>query len=124
MKKLIIPVIFLFLTISCSELDEPIIPPKSSTPKELNINNTSGIKLASTFATTEVAMNAKVEVAGKATIRIYDISNRVVSKEEVDVVVGDNVLKVHTSILPSSAYRISLTDNNGKVLGIADFNKL
>jgi hypothetical protein len=65
-----------------------------------------------------------VETAGKATIRIYDISNRVVSKEEVDVLAGDNVLKVRTAILPSSAYRISLTDNNGKVLGIADFNKL
>jgi hypothetical protein len=65
-----------------------------------------------------------VETAGKATIKIYDISNRVVSKEEVDVVVGDNVLKIHTSILPSSAYRIGLFDANNNMLAITDFNKI
>jgi hypothetical protein len=41
-----------------------------------------------------------------------------------DVKVGDNVLKVYTSALPSSAYRIGLYDSNGKQLGITDFNKL
>lgn len=123
MKKLFTLATILLVTAGCT--NDEIIPQGPQVVKpDLTINNTSGIKLASTFASTEVAMNAKVEVAGKATIRIFDISNRVVSKEEVDVVVGDNVLKVHTSILPSSAYRISLTDNNGKVLGIADFNKL
>jgi hypothetical protein len=37
---------------------------------------------------------------------------------------GDNILKVYTSTLPSSAYRIGLFDSNGKQLGITDFNKL
>jgi hypothetical protein len=123
MKKLFILATILLVTAGCT--NDEIIPQGPQVVKsDLTINNASGIKLASTFASTEVAMNAKVEVAGKATIRIFDISNRVVSKEEVDVLAGDNVLKVRTAILPSSAYRISLTDNNGKVLGIADFNKL
>ena len=42
----------------------------------------------------------------------------------MNVVAGDNVLKVYTSALPSSAYRIGLFDANGKQLGITDFNKL
>jgi hypothetical protein len=42
----------------------------------------------------------------------------------MNVVAGDNILKVYTSALPSSAYRIGLFDSNGNQLGIADFNKL
>ncbi len=123
MKKLFILAVGVLALAGCT--NDEIIPQGPQVVKNnLTITNTSGIKLESTFATVEVAMNAKVETAGKATIKIYDISNRVISKEEVDVVAGDNLLKVHTSILPSSAYRISLTDNNGKVLGITDFNKL
>ena len=105
--------------------NEEVIPTEPKViKKDLDISAKSGIKLESTFTTVEVVVNAKVESAGKATIKIYDIANRVVSKEEVEVVSGDNLLKVYTAILPASAYRISLTDNNGKVLGITDFNKL
>jgi hypothetical protein len=69
-------------------------------------------------------MNVKSDVAQTVTIKIFDIGNRVVSKSTSDVKVGDNVLKVYTSALPSSAYRIGLYDSNGKQLGITDFNKL
>ena len=123
MKKILILTLGVVLLIGCSN-DETFIQPSQTIKPELAIATVSGIKLESTFTSTEVTINAKVETAGKATIRIHDISNRVVSKEEVDVLAGDNVLKVRTAILPSSAYRISLTDNNGKVLGITDFNKL
>jgi hypothetical protein len=37
---------------------------------------------------------------------------------------GDNILKVYTTALPASAYRIGLYDKNGNLLGITDFNKL
>jgi hypothetical protein len=33
-------------------------------------------------------------------------------------------LKVYTTALPSSAYRIGLYDSMGRELGITDFNKL
>jgi hypothetical protein len=42
----------------------------------------------------------------------------------MSVKAGDNILKVYTSALPSSAYRIGLFDANGVQLGITDFNKL
>jgi hypothetical protein len=74
--------------------------------------------------TSEVAMNVKTEYSGKVTIKIFDISNRVVSKEVTTVTAGDNILKVYTTALPRSAYRIGLFDSNDKMLGITDFNKL
>jgi PBP1b-binding outer membrane lipoprotein LpoB len=123
MKKLFIIVLGIVTFAGCT--NDEIAPEVAQTVKpELVIATASGIKLESAFTTVEVAVNAKVATAGKAVIKIYDISNRVVSKEEIDVVAGDNVLKVHTAILPSSAYRISLTDATGVVVGVADFNKL
>jgi adenosine/AMP kinase len=69
-------------------------------------------------------MNVKSEIAQTVTIKIFDISNRIVSKSTSDVKAGDNVLKVYTSALPSSAYRIGLFDASGNQLGITDFNKI
>ena len=103
---------------------EDILPVAQIVPKDLNIASSVGIKLQTVFVISEVAMNVKTETAQSVTIKIFDISNRVVSKETMNVVAGDNVLKVYTTALPSSAYRIGLFDSNGKQLGITDFNKL
>ena len=69
-------------------------------------------------------MNVKMDSDATVTIKIFDIANRVVSKETMSVKSGDNILKVYTSALPKSAYRIALYDSNGNQLGITDFNKL
>jgi hypothetical protein len=111
------------LALSCRKVDfpTPIVQELSS---DLKIENSVGIKLQTAFVTSEVAMNVKSDVVQTVTIRIFDISNKVVSKSTSDVKVGDNVLKVYTNALPSSAYRIGIYDSNGKQLGITDFNKL
>jgi len=93
-------------------------------PSELAITSVSGIKLETPFVTSQVSMNVKSEVAQTVTIKIFDISNRVVSKSTSDVKAGDNVLKVYTNALPSSAYRIALFDDKGNQLGITYFNKI
>ena len=110
------------LLLACHKIEVVPTPPQSI--GELKIANTVGIKLQSTFVTTEVAMNVKSETAQTVTIRIFDISNRIVSKETVSVKAGDNILKVYTSALPLSAYRIALFDDKGVQLGITDFNKI
>ena len=108
--------------LSCRKTTE--IPFVNQIDPTLQINSVSGIKLQSHFVTSEVAMNVKSEVSQTVTIRIFDIANRVVSKSTSDVKMGDNVLKVYTTALPSSAYRIGIYDSKGKQLGITDFNKL
>jgi hypothetical protein len=123
MKKLLILSACLAILSGCSKDD--ILPITDQAVKqELKIENSVGIKLETSFVSKEVSMNVKLENAGIVTIKIMDISNRVVSKEQVNVKVGDNILKVYTSALPSSAYRIGLYDTNNNLLGITDFNKL
>ena len=111
------------LALSCRKVDVPTpIGPQPNA--ELKINTAVGLKLQSAFVTSEVAMNVKSDVAQSVTIKIFDIANRVVSKQTMNVVVGDNIVKVYTNALPSSAYRIALYDSTGKQLGITDFNKI
>jgi len=122
MKKILIVTLVMFGLTGCYKDD--LMLPTQEVKEQLQIKDAVGIKLESAFVTTEVAMNVKMEVAQSVTIKIFDISNRVVSKETVSVKVGDNILKVYTSALPSSAYRIGLFDSKNNQLGITDFNKL
>ena len=108
--------------LSCRKTNDVVLI--NQIPSELAINSVSGIKLETPFVTSQVSMNVKSEVAQTVTIKIFDISNRVVSKSTSDVKAGDNVLKVYTTALPSSAYRIGLYDSMGRELGITDFNKI
>jgi hypothetical protein len=122
MKKTLIFSLLVLSIIGCTKDDfEPIKEPLT---EGLEIKNSVGIKLETYFVTSEVSMNVKMETAGRVTIKIFDISNKIVSKEVVDVKSGDNVLKVYTNALPQSAYRIGLFDSNNNQLGITDFNKL
>jgi hypothetical protein len=123
MKKLILVVLVIIGFAGCTK-DDMFLEPTQQVKPELQIANSAGIKLETVFVTSEVAMNVKSEVAQTATIRIFDIANRVVSKENVNIKAGDNILKIYTSALPSSAYRIGLFDSMGREIGIADFNKI
>ena len=123
MKKILIVVLLLFGLSGCID-DNVIIPPTTEIKDVLKIQNPIGIKLETPFVTNEVAMNVKVDVEQIVTIKIFDISNKVISKETMGVKAGDNVLKIYTSTLPSSSYRIGLYNSKNVELGIIDFNKL
>ncbi len=122
MKKILTLLFMSVLLTGCYK--EDIVPTPQSVSEDLKMTSSVGIKLQTVFVTSEVAMNVKTETAGSVTVKIFDIANRVVSKETMNVVAGDNLLKVYTNALPSSAYRIGLFDSNGKQLGITDFNKV
>ena len=123
MKKLGLILVTLIVFVGCTKMDE-YPRPDQITGTDLKIQSAVGIKLQSQFVTSEVAMNVKIDVAQTVTVKITDISNKVVSKSEMDVKAGDNILKVYTNAFPSSAYRIALYDAAGNLLGITDFNKL
>lgn len=123
MKKVFLVSFGFLILMGCRKHD--IINPLPPVVNEnLTISKSVGIKLETPFVTTEVSMNVKLETAQTVTLKIFDIGNRVVSKETVNVIAGDNILKVYTTALPPSAYRIGLYDTNGNQLGITDFNKL
>jgi nitrous oxide reductase accessory protein NosL len=123
MKKILVVVALVSATLVGCQKEESFVP-DVQVSEDLKISQSTGIKLQTPFVTNEVAMNVKTEKAGTFTVKILNIANRVVSKETVDVKSGDNVLKVYTSALPSSAYRIALFDDKGVQIGITDFNKL
>jgi uncharacterized protein YcfL len=122
MKKLTLILVATILLVGCTKMEVPV--PDQITGTDLKIQSAVGIKLQSQFVTSEVAMNVKSDVAQTVTVKITDISNKVVSKSSMDVKAGDNILKVYTNAFPSSAYRIALYDAAGNQLGITDFNKL
>lgn len=122
MKKVSLVLFGLILLVGCRKVDIPVQPQVIS--DNLKISSSVGLKLETAFVTTEVAMNIKSDVNQKVTVKIFDISNRIVSKSTSEVKVGDNILRVYTSALPSSAYRIALYDVAGNMLGITDFNKI
>ena len=122
MKKVSLVLFGLIVLVGCRKVDVPVQPPVIS--DNLKISSSVGLKLETPFVTSEVAMNIKSDVAQTVTVKIFDISNRVVSKSTSDVKVGDNILRVYTSALPSSAYRIALYDAAGNMLTITDFNKI
>ena len=123
MKKLGLILVTLIVFVGCTKMEE-YPRPDQITGTDLKIQSAVGIKLQSQFVTSEVAMNVKSDVAQTVTVKITDISNKVVSKSSIDVKAGDNILKVYTNAFPSSAYRIALYDAAGNQLGITDFNKL
>ena len=84
-------------------------------PENLLIGELVGIKLNSNFATNEVKMNVKLEHDGKYYIKVVNISGKVVAKELVNGIVGDNLFTVYTATFPKSSYRLELFDDNIKV---------
>jgi uncharacterized protein YcfL len=122
MKKLSF-LVGLFVLVGCTK-NIPLVSNQNQIDPNLSITSSVGIKLQTTFVTTEVSMNVKTQAAQTVTVKITDITNRVVSKSTSDLQSGDNILKLYTSALPSSAYRIAVYDNSGNLLAITDFNKI
>lgn len=120
MKKVLFILLASVVLHGCTKDDfEPI----KTVDESLAIDNAVGIKLQSAFVTSEVNMNLKSPAGGTYTVKILDISNKVVSKSTAELKVGDNVVTLYTSALPSSAYRIGLYDAGNNLVGITDFNK-
>jgi GTPase len=123
MKKVIGLLMVVLTVISCTS-EDMLVPIKTEVAENLKVVGNVGIKVETPFVKNEVAMNVKTETDGTYIVKILNIENKSVSKEEVKIHAGDNVLKIYANALPSSAYRIGLFDLKGNLLGITDFNKL
>jgi hypothetical protein len=123
MKKIVASILAIALLASCAN-EDLLVPTTTEVSEKLQIVGNLGIKVETPFVKEEVAMNVKAVTAGKYIVKILNIANKSVSKEEVTLKAGNNLLKIYANALPSSAYRIGLFDLEGNLLGIADFNKL
>lgn len=123
MKKIVASILAIGLLISCQN-EELFVPTPTEVNEKLQIVGNMGIRVETPFVKEEVSMNVKAETAGNYIVKILNIENKSVSKEEVKLNAGNNVLKIYANALPSSAYRIALFDMEGNAMGVADFNKL
>ena len=123
MKKVLGLLVMICLVASCTN-EDLLLPPVTEVSEKLQIVGNVGIKVETPFVKEQVAMNVKAVTAGTYIVKILNIANKSVSKEEVKLSSGNNLLKIYANALPSSAYRIGLFDLEGNLLGIADFNKL
>ena len=123
MKKVLGLLVMICMVASCTN-EDLLLPPVTEVSEKLQIVGNVGIKVETPFVKEQVAMNVKAESAGTYIVKILNIANKSVSKEEVKLIAGNNLLKIYANALPSSAYRIGLFDMSGNLLGIADFNKL
>lgn len=123
MKRLLIPIILFTIMFSCSEVEDQIEAPTSSIPNELGLN-TVGIKLASNFVTNEAKMNVRLTEADNVTIKIINLSGKVVSSETVEAKAGDNILSVYTKALPRSSYELHLYNSKNQQIGKTLINLL
>ena len=123
MKKVLGLLIMICIVASCTN-EDLLVPTTTEVTEKLQIVGNVGIKVETPFVKEQVAMNVKAETAGTYLVKILNIANKSVSKEEVTLKAGNNLLKIYANALPSSAYRIALFDLEGNLLGISDFNKL
>lgn len=123
MKKIVVSILAIGLLVSCQN-EELFVPTPTAVNEKLQIVGNMGIRVETPFVKEEVSMNVKAETAGNYIVKILNIENKSVSKEEVKLNAGNNVLKIYANALPSSAYRIALFDMEGNAMGVADFNKL
>lgn len=121
MKKLLFISLLISLTLSSCMKDEIFEPIVNEVPKSLEIAAIQGIKLESTIVNDEVNMNVKLSYTGTYRIKIRDIGRNLVSQEQIDAKVGDNILKVYVKSLPSDSYTIELTDSSNEVIGLTTF---
>ena len=101
MKKSLL-ILSLVVLAGCTK-NVPLASIQPQIDPNLIIASSVGIKLQTAFVTSEVSMNVKSQVAQTVTVKITDLTNRVVSKSTNDVKAGDNVLTLYTSAFPSSA---------------------
>ena len=116
MKKLLL-LLPILMFLGCAQ-DEPFIEEVSfEIPKALEIKELTGLKLESIIVEEEVRMNVKLPYSGEYRIKIRDIEGNLISQEIILANAGNNLLKVYVSTLPSSSYKLELTDLNHKLLG-------
>ena len=122
MKKYL-SIILLFLIINGCEVDK-IEYVDFNKNENLKIESLVGVRLENSFVEDNVKMNIKTKSSDIYYINITDIFGRIVSKSEIKVNQGDNILDLHTRALPISVYRIKLYDKNNNEIAVADFNKI
>ena len=89
----------------------------TNVPEDLQILESSGIKLRSNVVDNEVDINVKLPSDGTYKIKLIDLTNNTISQEKITATQGDNVLKIYVKRLPVSSYKVKLLTEDNLLLG-------
>jgi len=120
MKKLL-SILILSVLLGCTHDELEDFTMIDEIPESLTIAEPIGLKLANTFVTNKVSINAKFDKMGSYRIKIIDISGRVVSSEKISADEGDNLLNIYTTALDKSSYQVQILDEFNNILGMESF---
>ena len=124
MKRNFILTIFSLVTLlGCTSDEFNLYEEPLTITDELYIPKSSGIKLEKYIVEEEVKINIKPDQDGTYRIKILDIGGTTISQEKIDILKGDNILKVYVKALPASSYTVSVLNVNGSVVGTQVFSK-
>lgn len=75
---------------------------------QLNINDTDGFKVNGNSITNRSNFNIKVSTAGKYTLEVLDITGIAVTRENLNLKHGNNILTFYTNAMKDGDYTINI----------------
>lgn len=105
--------IFLLLVLGCMKDDDIFFDITPVTAAELQIDELTGLKFARTSLRDNTQFNIKTDETGVYSVEILDITNSLVSRNNLTVKEGDNVYSVYTKILEPGDYTFRFVDAYG-----------
>ena len=79
----------------------------------LKMETDAGLKFDNSSVDDGAKFNIKTNNAGKYTVEILDLTNKLVSRNTLSVIEGDNVYTMYTRALETGEYTFRFLDKNG-----------
>ena len=107
--------ILFFLFLACAKDTDWNIYEPISHNKELQIDGAEGLKVSGNFITNRSNFNIKVSTAGKYTLEVLNIAGIAVTRDNLNLKVGDNILTFYTNAIEDGDYTINVKNDSGIV---------
>jgi len=117
MKKFYILIILSILLIFSCSRDDIEMQPYGEIPDILKVSYPQGIRLEKYIVKDDIRINLKSPERGISRIRIKDIQDRTISQEQLNIIKGNNLLKIYVRALPKDSYTIEAVDETGNLIG-------
>jgi len=91
--------------------------PYGEIPDILKVSYPQGIRLEKYIVKDDIRINLKSPERGISRIRIKDIQDRTISQEQLNIIKGNNLLKIYVRALPKDSYTIEAVDETGNLIG-------
>jgi len=107
--------ILFFLFLACAKDTDWNIYEPISHNKELQIDGAEGLKVSGNFITNRSNFNVKVSTAGNYTLEVLNIAGIAVTRDNLNLKVGDNILTFYTNAIEDGDYTINVKNDSGIV---------